>query len=198
MVRFGSSALTVAGRVLTPEGDRQVLGLKMARGRREIHVGGRAVQSSAFLMKAFPLLVIQPSGIALLEGSPKLRRNFLDFGVFHHDPAFLDYWRRYTKALNHRNSLLRRGQTRELAPWTHEMARYGIMLHEARCGYLEQLMPYFREIGGRFLGPHHWSLRCSPVGIWVVPWKAFWRVMWRLIYARVTLRLALTGEILPS
>lgn len=162
MVRFGSSALTVAGRVLTPEGERQILGLKMARGRREIHVGGRSVQSSAFLMKAFPLLVIQPSGIALLEGSPKLRRNFLDFGVFHDDPAFLDYWRRYMRALNHRNSLLRRGNTRELAPWTHEMARYGIMLHQARCGYLERLMPYFREIGGRFFGASPFELKVQP------------------------------------
>ncbi len=162
MVRFGEPALTVAGRVLAPDGDPTVLGLKLARGRREIHVDGRAVQSSAALMKAFPLLVIQPSGIVLLEGTPKLRRNFLDFGVFHDDPAFLDYWRRYMRALNHRNSLLRRGNPRELAPWTHEMARYGIMLHQARCSYLDRLMPYFREIGERFFGSSSFELKVQP------------------------------------
>lgn len=162
MVRFGEPALTVAGRVLTPEGDQTVIGLQVARGRRDIHVGGRSVQSSAALMKAFPLLVIQPSGIILLEGTPKLRRNFLDFGVFHDDPAFLDYWRRYMRALNHRNTLLRRGNTRELAPWTHEMARYGIMLHQARCDYLDRLMPYFREIGERFFGSSTFELKVQP------------------------------------
>jgi DNA replication and repair protein RecF len=162
LIRFGESSLTISGRVETPEAERAILGLKIARGRREIHVDGRPVPSSAALMKAFPLLVIQPSGIVLLEGPPKLRRNFLDFGVFHDDPGFLDYWRRYVKALNQRNVLLRRGQTRDLAPWTHEMARYGIMLHEARCGYLERLMPHFREIGGRFFRAATFDLKVQP------------------------------------
>ena len=76
MVRFGSSALTVAGRVLTPEGEGQVLGLKMARGRREIHVGGRSVQSSAFLMKAFPLLVISLQGLPFWKALPSFGATF--------------------------------------------------------------------------------------------------------------------------
>lgn len=162
LIRFGEAALTISGKVDTPEDERVVLGLKVARGRREIHVAGRPVQTSAALMKAFPLLVIQPSGIALLEGPPKLRRNFLDFGVFHDDPGFLDYWRRYVRALNHRNTLLRQGKSRDLGPWTHEMARYGIMLHEARCGYLGRLMPYFREIGGRFFENVAFDLKVQP------------------------------------
>ena len=160
LIQFDQPELTVAGKV-TPPGQCASLsiGVRVARSKREIHVGGRVAQSSAELLQAFPLLVIQPAGIALLEGAPKLRRHFLDFGVFHHDPRYLDYWRRYTKALNHRNALLRSGKARELAPWNQELTRYGIMIHEARSNYLERLAPLFHEIGGRFFTNPHFELR---------------------------------------
>ena len=81
LVQFGAPLLTVSGQVVSPEADRVTLGIQLAKGHREIHLKGRPVASSAALMRVFPLLVIQPSGIALLEGPPKLRRNFMDFLV---------------------------------------------------------------------------------------------------------------------
>ncbi len=160
LIQYDQTELTVVGKV-TPSGrtTAQPIGVRVARGKREIHVDGRVAQSSAELLQAFPLLVIQPAGIALLEGAPKLRRHFLDFGVFHLDPHYLNYWRRYTKALNHRNALLRNGRARELAPWNQELTYYGIMIHEARSGYLGRLAPYFDEIGGRFFSDPQFDLR---------------------------------------
>lgn len=160
LIRFGESALTVVGKVTATEPGAGVpIGIRIARGKREIHVGGRVVPSSAELLEAFPLLVIQPAGIALLEGAPKLRRQFMDFGVFHQNPAYLDIWRRYAKALSHRNALLRDGRANDLAHWNHELARYGIMIHEARSGYLERLKPFFQDIGGRFFSDPRFDLR---------------------------------------
>lgn len=158
LIQFGETALTVVGRVGT-SGAETSIGIRIARGKREIHAGGRAASSSAELLETFPLLVIQPAGIALLEGPPKLRRHFMDFGVFHQDPSFLAIWRRYAKALSHRNALLRDGRGRELAPWNHELARYGIMIHEARTVYLERLKPFFHELGRRFFSDPLFDLR---------------------------------------
>jgi DNA replication and repair protein RecF len=162
LVQFGAPLLTVSGQVVSPEADIATIGVQLAKGHREIHLKGRPLVSSAALMRVFPLLVIQPSGIALLEGPPKLRRNFMDFGVYHQDPDYLDGWRRYTRALHHRNALLRASRVRELTPWNHEMARYGIMVHEARTAYLEQLKPLFEEIGGRFFNDTPLGLRIHP------------------------------------
>lgn len=159
LIQFGASALTVVGKVASPTAGQLPIGIEISRNTRTIHLGGRTLQSSAELLQVFPLLVIQPAGIALLEGAPKLRRQFLDFGVFHHNPAFLEQWRRYSRALNHRNALLRNGRTGDLAPWNHELARYGIMLHEARAQYLDSLAPLFRDIGGRFFSGSHFELR---------------------------------------
>lgn len=160
LIQFGAPALTVVGKVTASEPRAGLpIGIRIARGTREMHVGGRIASSSAELLEAFPLLVIQPAGIALIEGAPKLRRQFLDFGVFYQDPAYLAVWRRYAKALSHRNALLRNGRVSELAPWNHELARYGIMIHEARSNYVERLKPFFQEIGGHFFSDPRFDLR---------------------------------------
>lgn len=160
LIRFGEPALSVVGRIAaTDQGPGLPIGILIGRGRREIHIGGRIAQTSAELLEAFPLLVIQPAGIALVEGAPKLRRQFMDFGVFHRDSGYLAGWRRYTTALSHRNVLLRSGKVRELAPWNHELARYGIMIAEARAAYMLRLKPFFDEIGGRFFSGQHFDLR---------------------------------------
>ena len=151
LIAFGSGSLTAVGKIDPADQSSPVtIGMRIARGERETRLGGRIVQSSAELLQVFPLLVIQPAGIALLEGSPRLRRQFLDFGVFHHEHAYLETLRRYAKALTQRNALLREGRTRELGPWNQELARYGIMIHEARSSYLERLLPFIQEVGERF------------------------------------------------
>jgi DNA replication and repair protein RecF len=159
LIRFGQPALTVTGRIASDEGAATPIGIRIARGQREIHLAGRVVQSSAELIRAFPVLVIQPAAIALLEGAPKQRRQFLDFGVFHEDAAYLDHWRRYVKALGQRNALLRENRIRDLPPWNHELARYGTIVADARRRYAERLEPFFQDMGGRFFSDRRFELR---------------------------------------
>lgn len=159
LIRFGQPALTVTGRTGGEDGLGLSLGVRIGRGQREIRVAGNPVQSSTELIRAFPVLVIQPSSVALIEGAPKLRRQFLDFGAFHADTGFLDHWRRYAKALGQRNALLRANRPRELPPWSQELARYGTIVAEARLRYAERLVPLLRELGARFFPDRRFDLR---------------------------------------
>lgn len=159
LIRFGQPALTITGRIASEEEPAIPIGIRIARGQREIHLAGKVVRSSAELLRAFPVLVIQPAAIALLEGAPKQRRQFLDFGVFHEDAAYLDHWRRYVKALNQRNALLRENRLRELPPWNHELARYGTIVTDARLRYAKRLKPFFQDMGGRFFSDQRFDLR---------------------------------------
>lgn len=159
LIQEGESRLRVSARVQASGRGLTPIGIELARGHRQIHLGGRPVRSSAELFGTFPLLVLQPSGILLLEGPPKIRRNFLDFGVFLEDPDYLDVWRRYSKALHHRNVLLRAGRFKELSPWNHELARYGIMLHQARRLYLDRLVPVFCSVSARFFKGLNFEVR---------------------------------------
>lgn len=159
LIRFGQPALTVTGRIATGEGRTFPIGVRIARSEREIHIDGKILQSSAELLRAFPVLVIQPAGIALLEGAPKQRRQFLDFGAFHEEPAYLDHWRRYVRALGQRNALLRENRLRELPPWNHELARYGTIVADSRLRYMERLDGFFQDAAARFFPGQHFEFR---------------------------------------
>lgn len=152
VIRFQQDDLTVTGKVKAGDGLAPItIGVRLGRRKREIALAGTRLQSSAELIRAFPVLLIQPSSSALLEGAPKARRQFLDWGAFHLDAGFLDNWRGYARALSQRNALLRSGTSRGIEIWNHELSRYGIMVDCARASYAERLRPYFHAAAGHFL-----------------------------------------------
>jgi len=158
-IRFGCERLTVSGRIAQAPGSPPLaVGVRIARRQREIVLAGRKLSSSAELIRAFPVLLLQPASHALLEQSPKSRRQFLDWGAFHLDEAYLGHWRGYMRALSQRNALLRAGDYRNLETWNHELARYGTMVAQTRSAYLERLVPVFTEVAAHFLGAHMFAL----------------------------------------
>ena len=163
VIRFQQEELTVAGRVgecgsLLPA----PIGVRLGRRKREIVLAGQKLQTSAELIRAFPVTLIQPASNGLLEGAPKTRRQFLDWGAFHLDPGFLEQWRGYARALDQRNALLRTGDVRGIEIWNHELSRYGTIVALARTAYTERLLPYFHAAAKHFLGGMALDLRIAP------------------------------------
>jgi DNA replication and repair protein RecF len=159
VIRFQQDDLTVAGKLKEGEGLATIaIGVRLGRRKREIALAGARLNSSAELIRAFPVLLIQPSSSALLDGAPKARRQFLDWGAFHLDASFLDNWRGYARALSQRNALLRSGTRLGIEIWNHELVRYGTIVDSARCAYAERLRPYFHAAAGHFLGQTHFEL----------------------------------------
>ena len=152
-IRFQQDELTVTGKLRTEGGLATLpLGVRLGRRKREIALDGARLQTSAELIRAFPVLLIQPSSSGLLDGAPKARRQFLDWGAFHLDGEFLEHWRGYARALSQRNALLRSGTRRGMEIWNHELARYGTIVDLARADYAKRLRPYFHAAVGHFLG----------------------------------------------
>lgn len=162
IIRFNQSSLIVSGKAYQEADLPPVnLGVQLSKRKREIHLAGRRLQSSAELIWAFPVSLIQPSSSALLDDAPKYRRQFLDWGAFHMESAFLQNWRFYAKALNQRNALLR-SQSNEIETWNHELSRYGTIVALARQAYAEKLKPFFLEAAEFFLGQHDFELKLTP------------------------------------
>jgi DNA replication and repair protein RecF len=150
VIRFGQNGLMVTGKVVDDTRPAMPIGVRVTRGEREIHLEGRKIQSSAELIGAFPVLVIQPASSTLLEGAPKYRRQFLDWGVFHFEESYLDCWRRYVRALSQRNTLLREKRLGDIALWNREVARYGTIMNGARDRYAEKLKPFLLLSAAQF------------------------------------------------
>ncbi|MGB0360792.1 MAG: DNA replication/repair protein RecF [Endozoicomonas sp.] len=114
-----------------------------------IRVSGESLKSTSELVKLLPLQVINPDTFRLLEGSPKLRRCFIDWGVFHvKHQDFFPIWKRMQKALKQRNYLLRHGKINgsELASWNAEFEKSAKTIDELRSGYVQKLIPVFKQV----------------------------------------------------
>ena len=89
MIQYEQPACTVFGQVQLPDGGLCSLGVSRERdGDFQIRIDGQNARSAAQLAEALPLQLINPDSFRLLEGAPKIRRQFLDWGVFHVEPRF--------------------------------------------------------------------------------------------------------------
>lgn len=142
------STCTVFGQVETAVDQSNALGISRDRsGEVKIRIDGRNVRSAAELAETLPLQLINPDSFRLLEGAPKLRRQFLDWGVFHVEPRFLGAWQRLQQALRQRNSWLRHGtlDSASQAAWSRELVGASDEIDGYRRAYIQALKPVFER-----------------------------------------------------
>jgi DNA replication and repair protein RecF len=152
LVQHGTDGFAVFGEVLVAGAQRR-LGVGYRAGRLEKRVDGQPATGMAQLAELMPVHAIDPSVHALVEGGPSERRRFVDWGVFHVEPQYLDSWKRYRRALSQRNAALKRGApSAELLPWSDALAEAGMAVDESRSRYLERLAPHILRFGHRLLG----------------------------------------------
>ncbi|MGH8373138.1 MAG: DNA replication/repair protein RecF, partial [Gammaproteobacteria bacterium] len=135
--RSGSKGFQAVAHVSTPFGTTTV-GLGREQGSLKVRIGGRPAAGLAELAETLPVQLVDNQAHLLVDGSPRHRRQFVDWGVFHVEPAFIAVWRRYQRALQQRNTLLRGGRSaREIVGWDNELAGSGELLDKFRRRYLE-------------------------------------------------------------
>ncbi len=138
----------VFGEVHSESAGARPIGVQRSRSDGSvIKVNGRRLTSTADLAIELPLLVINSDTFTLLEGSPTVRRHFLDWCVFHVEHGFHEAWKSLTRCLKQRNSLLRsdRMDAQQLEVWTAELVRAGEQVDVYRQHYFERLKPAFER-----------------------------------------------------
>jgi DNA replication and repair protein RecF len=162
VIRDRADSLVVSARVASQSRAPVQIGVRLAGKQREILVSGQRVLSSAELVATLPILLIQPSSTALMVEAPKVRRQIMDWGVFHVEHGFLEHLRGYGRALSQRNAALRSGQVnRSLAIWDQELAIHGEAVADARRDYIERLNPYFATATSALLGDADFVIRLN-------------------------------------
>jgi DNA replication and repair protein RecF len=125
---------------------------KTKEGKTLIRLDGQSVASAAALAECLPLQIIHPESDILITGSPKWRRQFLDWGLFHVEPAFFPAWQRLQKVTKQRNAVLKQTQDRaQVSSWDPEYVQFSELVSEYRKNYLDQFQSYFQEMIKYFL-----------------------------------------------
>lgn len=127
IINKDTDTLVLFAKLLDSDSNSTSIGLQRSTSlESQTKINGKSVLSAAELATQLPIQLIDAHSFELIEGPPKLRRNFLDWLVFHVKPNFYSLWKGYSQALKQRNSLLRRDriQRHELEPWDKELCRY--------------------------------------------------------------------------
>ncbi len=116
---------------------------KSRAGAHTLKLRGERQSSWLDTARSLPLLLINSDSFSLLEGSSKVRRKFLDWGVFHVEHDFAASWRGAARCIAQRNLLLksRNIDERQIDAWSVELAAYAERIDHSRSLYLQRLLP---------------------------------------------------------
>lgn len=121
---------------------------KSRRQAHQLHFQDQVQRNWENVARQLPVQLLDSNAFLLLEGGPRSRRRFLDWGVFHVEPAFVDHWRRSRRCLANRNHLLKqkRLDTAQLFAWDAELSEAAAAIDRARKSYFATLLPRFARI----------------------------------------------------
>jgi len=123
------------------------LGLEKTRQGKMLIKIGNNFNTVSELVKILTMQLISPNSYALLNGGPRIRRRFIDWGVFHVEPQFFSIWKKFQQILKQRNAALQRQDlTEQLQIWNHEFIEISFEITRMREKYLQQLMPLITEL----------------------------------------------------
>ena len=113
--------------------------LKKSKNKNTILFNQKKVAFNSMLTHLIPTQIISPDRGFVVGGPPRLKRSYLDWGVFHANPSTLVAYKSYNKALKNINTLLTNNNTKQLDYWLNQIATLSVEISRARDDYIEKL-----------------------------------------------------------
>ena len=164
---LGRSFRTPRAKALIKAGEAQTLllaqllggakvGLQKSRnGDQQLKLNGETVSGWERVAREIPVQLLDATTFSLLNEGPRLRRRFLDWGVFHVEQQFLPAWRRARKSVMQRNALLKQSgkpDEKQLEFWEAELASGAELVTRSREAYFQRLEQAFCSALGKLSG----------------------------------------------
>lgn len=150
VIQHKKDNLTVSA-ILSGDDDNKPVntGIRKSSKETEIKHNGERVKAVSQQAKNVVVQTANPDNTKVLTGSPKDRRKWIDWALFHVEQDYLQTWHSYHYALRNRNALLRRSaKDEEFFVWEKMMAATAQRLGEMWENYLVRLQQYYQEIAG--------------------------------------------------
>lgn len=122
-------------------------------GTLRLRRGDDSVKRLSELAESLPVQLLLPDAAELVFGGPVVRRQALDWGLFHVEQLYKGQIGRYNKLLKQRNASLREHQSQgrsiassELGAWSDNLALAGEEVHAQRANYIQRLSAVFSRL----------------------------------------------------
>jgi len=140
VIRHDQDAFILHGRISGAEREVAVGLSKNRAGDSKVRIDGSDGHKVAELAQMLPMQLITPEGFTLLNGGPKYRRAYVDWGCFHNEPGFFNAWGNLRRLLKQRNAALRQvTHYRQIQAWDRELAPLAEQISAWRAAYSEAI-----------------------------------------------------------
>lgn len=114
---------------------------------KRIKIAGDDVSSNIEITKLLPLQLLNQDSYHFFDDGPKIRRQFIDWGLFHVEQNFLTLWRKVERIVEQRNAILRTNcKIDYVKAWDNELSKFGFEIHEHRKKYVEDFIPIAQSV----------------------------------------------------
>ncbi|MEE8428940.1 MAG: DNA replication/repair protein RecF, partial [Gammaproteobacteria bacterium] len=163
LIRYGQDRCIVRGTVVRNGSAPSAITVQRDRKGVQVRYAQQTLKNVAELAPWFPIQVIGPESHQLLQGGPKYRRRYLDWGVFHVEQGFFPSWQRYSRALQQRNAALRKGAVaHQIRAWDGELEQAAGEIDGYRRSYLQRLSHFVGDIVRELLDVEDLTLDYRP------------------------------------
>lgn len=129
--------------------DGKEIGLsKSRRQSHQLRFRSEKQRNWESVARELPVQILDSNSFLLLEGGPRSRRQFLDWGVFHVEHSFVENWRRTKKSIANRNLLLKQRSPdfQQISAWDFELCHAAREVDRARSEYLRLFLPLLMKL----------------------------------------------------
>jgi DNA replication and repair protein RecF len=147
VIKHTETGLQVVAEVSNKQSNSITTGIEKSHGSTLIKYKGLSVKTVSTQANNIPLILITPDSHNLITGSPKQRRHWLDWAMFHVEHSYLQDWKAYQKALRNRNILLKAGaDDKQISAWENSMSKTGLILDRLRLKFIKTLDEQFKGL----------------------------------------------------
>lgn len=161
LIKDDQNKFTLFSQTLSEYQTNLTIGIeKNIKGDGEFKLSGANVPLSD-ITHLLPIQILNNESFLLLTEGPIVKRQFIDWGVFHVKHSFLSTWRNYQRALKQRNIALRNhASVNEIQSWNGILTNSAEILSELRQNYINLFLEVFLPILLPILPLEQLSIKC--------------------------------------
>ncbi|SFR55596.1 DNA replication and repair protein RecF [Pseudidiomarina maritima] len=153
LIRHEQEQFVVFAKLTEQNGEKHQVGYQRNHaGDVQLRIDQAKEKRFSSLARMVPVQLMTPESIELVLGGPKVRRQYIDWGVFHVEHSFYNDWVGFAKLLKQRNSLLKMKRfEQEHRYWDEQFASFGERIQAHRETYVNAFVPVLKKRLAEFL-----------------------------------------------
>jgi len=156
IAQFNSDSFFIKGWVSQPHDEIIEIQVGFSKKKKIAKIGQKPISSYKELFPYYQVVTITIDDLELIQGSPIIRRNFIDQALLLANPDSMELLKRYKQILQQRNALLQGSfHYDSYVIWTRQLWECSKLIQEKRIQALHRINKKISNLLIQFFDPNH-------------------------------------------